>query len=89
MTGNAEAGGKIVQIKRAERQQVVPDDFIEGLEEIVALCRSGGITSVVVVANRADEQCYWRHAYFNNAWSLLGALEYAKDAVMRGMGRDG
>jgi hypothetical protein len=54
------------------------------LEEILEWARAGHVCDIVVVGNHAEDGEFFRNANFEDRWRMLGALEYAKDAVNRG-----
>lgn len=60
-------------------------ETIEALEDILELARSGEVLDLVVVANLTGDRCFVRLADFADSWRALGALEYAKSAVIGGM----
>lgn len=58
------------------------------LRELADKLEAGEVAELVVVANlRADGQ-FMRVAKFDDAWKALGAIEYAKMTVHRGMDCD-
>lgn len=69
---------KIREIKRQPNA-----DVVAALEGALKLAKSGEMTGVVIVGDLADERQFFRHSEFTNRWTLLGALEYAKDGVNR------
>lgn len=72
----------VAHIKAIERP--VNTDMIDALEEILAWVRAGHVPDIVIVGNHAEDGEFFRHSIYQDRWRLLGALEYAKDAVHRG-----
>ena len=56
------------------------------LRDLADMLEDGECRSVVAVAYLTAEKCFYKTADFEDAWKLLAALEYAKDAVLKGMG---
>lgn len=60
-------------------------DIANHLRELADLMDEGKVSEIVIVANvRADGE-FMRVAKFDDAWKALGALEYAKMTVHKGM----
>ena len=63
-------------------------EIAQEVHDLADKLAAGDISEIVVVANiRADGQ-FMRVAKFDDAWKALGALEYAKQSVHRGMDYD-
>lgn len=56
--------------------------IVDYLEEQLERARSGDIQGIVVVAMDGDGCCDYAALGYTNAYSLLGALEYAKGALI-------
>lgn len=56
-------------------------ELAEYLRELAERAENGDIGNIVIVFDDVGEGCYERHANFEDRWLLLGALEYAKDAI--------
>lgn len=65
------------------------DRLAEQLRELADLCEKGDVISVVVVSDHKAtdtlEPHYLYISEFADAWTVLGALEYAKAKVLRGV----
>ena len=61
-------------------------ETVEVLQDLLSKAKRGEIRDFVVVCSVNDEESngYLRHALYKDRWRLLGALEYAKDAVLKG-----
>lgn len=77
-----------MNIKEIRRPQVIDQRTIDEIRSVLDAAERGEVTGIAFVANMADDHEYFRASEFQNAWSLLGALEYAKDATLRAMGYD-
>lgn len=87
MVDGARAQGGAQDVTALRIVEDTPDqDVIDALETALEMARAGQLVEVVIVGNvkDADGPGYWRSAAFDDRWRLLGALEYAKDAVHRG-----
>lgn len=68
-------------------QLVVPKGnpgFAKTLREYADQIESGEIVNCIVVCEHANGGVMERAGDWNDRWRLLGALEYAKDAVHKG-----
>jgi hypothetical protein len=70
-------------------QLVIQDEdqeTVEIIEDLLGKAKRGEIRDFVVVCSVKDEESngYLRHCQFNDRWRLLGAIEYAKDSVLKG-----
>jgi len=65
--------------------QVIDEGVLQGIEHVVKEARAGKITEIVCVANDKSEKAFVRISGFSDAWRILGALEYAKQTVHKGM----
>jgi len=63
-------------------------EMAQSLRELADGLEAGTIRDVVVVANLREEGCYMRHSRFDDAWRLLGAVEYARNTVHLAMTHD-
>lgn len=63
-------------------------EMAQSLRELADGLEAGTIRDVVAVANLCEEGCYLRHSSFDDAWRLLGAIEYARNTVHLGMQHD-
>ncbi len=70
------------KIRKIERE--VDPGLVQMIEEILADAKAGKIKDVVIVGDHVEDGELFRAAFFESRWRLLGALEYAKDAVQRG-----
>lgn len=68
--------------------QLVPKQgdpiFAEVLREYADKVENGEITSVLIVTHNGEENVFERAGIWQDRWHLLGALEYAKNAVHLG-----
>lgn len=55
--------------------------WAEQVRQMADLIEAGEVTEYVIVANNPTQQHFMRIANIIDRWRLLGALEYAKDAV--------
>ncbi len=55
------------------------------LHELADRLAAGDVSEIVIVANIRADSSYMRVAKFDDAWKALGALEYARNAVHKGM----
>lgn len=62
-------------------------EVIEVLEAALRIARNEEVTEVVVVMEGKDRDgpAFFRNTDFDDGWRLMGALEYAKDAVLKGL----
>lgn len=60
-------------------------DIANHLRELADMMDEGKVSEIVVVANVRSDGEYMRVAKFECAWKALGALEYAKMTVHKGM----
>lgn len=67
-------------------RQVVEDSFLAQMEDIIAQAKRGEVVDIVVVCSGYfdGEPGFLRTTSFEDRWRLLGALEYAKQAVQNG-----
>ena len=70
------------QIKQISRPQVVDQDTIDSMREILEMAEKGEVTGIVMVADLVDTGEYFRASSFDRGWSMIGALEHAKDSVL-------
>lgn len=73
----------VVQFKKTVS---VDQETIESIRKILDAAERGEVSNICFVANLNDDAAFFRSADFVNGWALLGALEYAKAAVLNGMG---
>ena len=76
------AGMMVAQIQKIERP--VNSDIVDALEEILEWAKAGHVSDIAIVGHHAEDGDFFRHAVYADRWRILGALEYAKDAVHRG-----
>ena len=74
-------------VRSIKRKQVVSDDIIKTLETVVEDLKSGVITDFVLVADDPVNGAFYRVSDFTNAWKLLGAIAYAQQSVLDGLGK--
>ena len=62
------------------------DAILERLADITRRAEAGEIQDIVIVASVKDDEGpgYMRASEFADRWRILGALEYAKDSVLKG-----
>lgn len=60
-------------------------EIAQELRDLADKLENGDVTEIVAVANLRAEGQYMRVAKFDDAWKALGALEYAKQSVHKGM----
>lgn len=63
-------------------------DMADELRQLADRLEAGEISELSVVANIRTEQSFLTYNKFDDVWRLLGALEYAKIGVQRGMAHD-
>lgn len=72
---------EVVEMKRK------PDPAaVEIMRELLALAEAGALTDVVVVGctrDDAETPVFLQTSQFQNAWEILGALEYAKTSILK------
>ena len=73
------------KVHRLARPQVIDDEILCSIEDMVAAARRGEVVDIAFVCNDASGQAFYRMSQFQDAWRLIGALEYMKDSVLRGM----
>ena len=76
----------MAEVHQLSRPQVIDEDVLREIEDRIAAARRGEIVDIMFACNDAEGDCYWRMSDFANAWRALGALEYIKDSILRGMG---
>ena len=71
---------KPVELKRKPNQ-----DVIDAIKRTLEQAERGEITEISIVTAFVDKHgpSFSRYADFENAWVLLGALEYAKSSVFK------
>lgn len=68
--------------------KLIPDnqdqETIEVLRDMLGKAERGEIRDFVIVCsvNDSESNGYLRHALYKDRWRLLGAIEYAKNAVL-------
>ncbi len=72
---------EIVSFNKAKHGKPDVADYLRDLADKV---ENGEVTDIVIVANNTADNCYMRFANFDDRWQMLGAIEYAKDAVHNG-----
>jgi len=63
-------------------------DMAKELRQLADRLEAGDVSEISVVANIRADQSFYVYNNFDDAWRLLGALEYAKNGVHRGMSDD-
>lgn len=74
-----------MSIEAIKRQQVIDQDTIAEIREVLDKAERGEVTGMVFAANMVDDGTYFRVSDFANVWHILGALEYAKDSILKAM----
>lgn len=64
--------------------ETADSETVEVLQDLLAKAQRGEIRDFVVVCSVNDDESngYLRHALYKDRWRLLGAIEYAKNAVL-------
>ncbi|MCA0846107.1 hypothetical protein [Salipiger thiooxidans] len=71
--------------QQLKRPQVIDQELIEALRDVLDAAERGEVTGIVLCANMADDKQYYRASAFQDGWTLLGALEYAKECILLNM----
>jgi hypothetical protein len=72
-------------IAAIKRPQVIDQATIDEIRGVLDQAERGEVTGLVFAANMADDGTYFRVSDFANGWHILGALEYAKDSILKAM----
>jgi len=74
-------------VQAIARKQIVSDSIIETMEHYIEELKKGAITDFVFVADDPSGGVFYRASDFTDAWRLVGALAYAQQLVLDGMGK--
>lgn len=69
-----------------KKPQIIDEDVLQSIEELIAEARAGNVVDIMVVANDTKGKSFVRISDFEDGWRALGALEYAKSSVLKGLG---
>lgn len=74
-------------VKLSEHKPVISLETIQHLRDMADAAERGEIVDLICVANSREEQGFMTLSEFENAWNMLGALEFAKARVVASMGQ--